>query len=400
MINLLSRILSSFLVSLCLVVTSSVHAEEKQYFLTQDTYEQLTKAQQAMAEEDYVTTRKLLNGLLAEVEASYDKAVVYQNLAYLYSSTDNYPKAIEYFKSALASKALPAKVEHNLLYNLGQLQLAEQQYKPGIANIEKWLKAETNPANSSYVLLASAYYQLKNYKKVVSYISQAIKNDKKADESWYQMLLSAHISLKQYKSATNVLEVLIARHPHKKQYWQQLSYLYFEQNKETRAVAVSALVETLELGDSQTVLNLADMYRYLHIPIKAAQLLEKSMDKGVIDRSFEHLEKLADSWLAAREADKAAAVLTEMTSLDATGNTDLKLGRVFVGIEDWQKAIQPLSTSLDKLAKPEQGLPRLLLGTAYFYLNKPEQAEKMFKQVLQYKEFRVQANQWLTHLAQ
>ena len=384
-----------------LLVANSAYADEKEFLLKQATYDQLSKAQQALTDEKYGETREILDALLVKVEkGSYDQAVVYQNLAYLYASVESFEKAIEYFNAALALKALPPKVEHNLLFNLGQLQLAEQQYKPGIANIEKWLKAEPKPANSSYVLLASAYYQLKNYKQVVTYISQAIKNDKKADESWFQMLLSAHISLKHYKAATKVLEVLITRYPYKKQYWQQLSYLYFEQNKETRAVAVSALVEKLALGDAQTVLNLVDMYRYLHIPYKAAQLLEQSIEKGVIDSRFEYLEKIADSWLAAREADKAAAVLIKMTAMDETGNTDLKLGRVFIGTEQWQQAIEPLTNSLAKQAKSEQGLPSLLLGTAYFYLNKPEQAEKMFKQALQYKEFRVQANQWLTHLAQ
>lgn len=399
MINM-SRIITLLMASL-LLVNGQVFAEEKKYLLQQKTYEQLVKAQELMAAEDYTAAQKQFTTLAANVEqGSYDQAVVYQNLAYLFSTMDNYPKAINYFKSALELKALPEKVEHNLLYNLGQLQLAEQQYKAGIANIEKWLKAEPKPPNNSYVLLASAYYQLKSYKKVVSYISTAIKNDKSPDESWYQMLLSAHLSLKQFKSAINVLEVLLARYPYKKQYWQQLSYLYFEQDKETRAIAISALIEKLELGDAKTILNLADMYRYLHIPYKAAQLLEQGMDKGTLENSFEHLEKLADAWLAAREADKAAAVLTEMSKLDTSGKTDLKLGRVYVGAEQWQQAIAPITKSLEKLPKQEKGLPSLLLGTAYFYLNKFELAEKMFKQTLQYKEYRVQANQWLTHLAQ
>jgi tetratricopeptide (TPR) repeat protein len=324
---------------------------------------------------------------------------VFQNLAYLYASSDQFSTAIKYFELALNSKALPSDVEHNLLFNLGQLQLAEKKYKQGIANVEKWLKNEPNPNNDSYVLLASAYYQIKQYKQVVNYISKAIKKAKKADESWYQMLLSAHLELKQFNAAIKVLETLITRSPQNTQYWQQLSYLYFQQNKETRAVAVSALVEKLALGDRQTVLNLVDMYRYLHIPYKAASLLMESIDNGVVDKNFKNLESLADSWLAAREVENAIDVLTDMTALDESGETDLKLGRVFVGIEQWQQAIAPLTNSLEKLAPTEQGLPHLLLGTAYFYLNKPEQAEKMFKQTLQYKDYRLQAHQWLTLLS-
>jgi len=393
------------IITLCLAsslfIASAAYAEEKQFLLKQATYNELAKAQQALEAEDYGKTREVLDALLAKVEkGSYDQAVVYQNLAYLYASVESFAEAIKYFQAALALDVLPADVTHNLLFNLGQLQLADEQYKPGIANIEKWLKAEPKPSNDTYVLLASAYYQIKSYKKVITYISKAIKNDKSPSESWYQMQLAAHFELKQFKSAIKVLEVLVSQYPYKKKYWQQLSYLYFDQNKEMRAVAVSALAEKLALTDKQSVMNLANMYRYLHIPYKAAQLLEQYFEKGVIKRDFDNLEKLADSWLAAREVDKAAAVLTEMTSLDKTGETDLKLGRVFTSSENWQQALSPLQNSLEKLPKPQRGLPVLLLGTAYFYLNKTEQAEKMFEQALQYKEFRVQANQWLTHLAQ
>jgi tetratricopeptide (TPR) repeat protein len=400
MIKAMLRIIT-FCVASSLLLTSSAYAQEKQFLLKQATYDELTKAQQALEAEDYSKARAVLDALLVKVEkGSYDQAVIYQNLAYLYASNERFADAIKYFQAAMALDALPADVTHNLLFNLGQLQLAEQQYKPGIANIEKWLNAEPKPANDSYVLLASAYYQIKNYKQVISYISKAIKNDKSPVESWYQLLLAAHFELKQYKSAIKVLEIMVTRYPYKKQYWQQLSYLYFDQNKEMRAIAVSALAEKLALTDKQSVMNLANMYRYLQIPYKAAQLLEQYFDKGVIKRDFENLEKLADSWLAARELDKATAVLSEMAKNDTSGATDLKLARVFTGSENWQKAVAPLSNSLEKLPKQERGLPILLLGTAYYYLNKTEQAEKMFEQALQYKEFRVQANQWLTHLAQ
>ncbi len=390
------------IIAICLLLVSGyVVAEEKKYLLSQSTYEQLTIAQDAMAEDNYSIAHKQLTTLASKVESgSYDQAVVLQTLGYLYISLDDYEKAITYFNSALKLAALPSKVEHDLRYNLGQLQLASQQYKVGIENIELWLKDESSPRNETYVLLASAYYQLNSYKKVVSYISKAIKNDKSPDESWYQMLLSAHISLKQNKSAIKVLEVLIGQYPYKKQYWQQLTYLYLDQKQELRATAVSALVEKLALGDDKTVLNLADMYRYLYIPYKSGQVLEKALNEGVLESNFDNLQKLADSWLAARDADKAVAVLGQMAELDPTGETDLKLGRVYIGTERWQQAITPINASLEKLPKSEQGLSHLLLGTAYFYLNQPAQAEKMFKKALNDKEHRVQASQWLNHLAQ
>lgn len=387
------------LIMLLLTMSGVSVAEEKQYLLTEATYKSLEAAQNLLAEEQYKAAEKQLKSLLGKVKPdSYDQAVVLQTIGYLYSSTEDYKKAATYFGQAIALNALPPKVVHNLEYNLAQLLLASEQYKKGIQLLEKWLKKEASPPNSAYVLLASAHYRVKNYKKVVTAISTAIKRDKSPQEAWYQVLLAAHLELKQYKSAINVLETLITRYPYKKSYWDQLASLYYQQKKSFATLAVRSLAKRLELGDNKTLLSLVDMYRFLHIPFKAAEMLQKGIDDGVVEADYKNLTTLADSWLAAREFEVAAEVLAKVVSLDDSGQSDLKLGRVRVTLEQWDKAITPLQNSLTKLATDKQGEPSLLLGMALFHQGKLQQAEKMFSQAISYKQQRNQAGQWLRHL--
>ena len=392
-------LLPLLLLVLNLGLLPSVQAQDDEYLLTEKTYNALNEAQEMMANEQYRQAEQRLTQLLGQTEAgSYGRAVVQQTIGYLYSEQQQYDKAATAFGKALDAEALPDDVTHNLRYNLAQILIADGQYQRGIGLMESWLANEAKPRNSVYVLLASAYYRLENYSKVVEHIRTAIKNDPDPKEDWYRMQLSAHMSLRQYKSAINVLEILIPRYPHRKVYWDQLAALYQEQDKEFTSLAVRMLADRLDLGDAETLVNLADMYRYLRVPYKSGKLLQKAMDDGVIRSDFKHLQKLADSWMAARENERAAETLSRMLSMDSSGKTHLRLGQVYVSMEQWQQAIEVLQQALQRLEGDQQGRAHLLMGTSHFYLDQLEQAKAAFGRAIAYQSLSSQAGQWLRHI--
>lgn len=388
------------LLTLLLAASMTIAQQDSQYLLTEKTYKALKTAGQLMAADNNVEAETKLKALLAKTaQDSYERAVVQQTLGYLYSSQQDYKKASNVFQQALDSNALPKKVAHNLQYNLAQLLTADEQYNKGISLLEQWLQAEPSPPNSAYVLLASAHYRAQNYKQTVHYMQIAIHNDKDAKQAWRQLLLAAHLELKQYKSAIKILETLIAAYPYQKTYWTQLSGLYLQQNKEFAALAVKLLAQRLDLVDGTTLVRLADMYRYLHIPYKSAQLLTNSLDKGIIASDKENLNRLADSWLAAKEGQKAAQVLQQIIALDDSGEADLKYGRVLFELEQYKKAIEPLSNSVQKLADGKRGVASLLLGMAQFHIGDLTKAKAQFIAATAFENERNQASQWLRYIA-
>lgn len=382
----------------CLALPLTSMAEDE-YLLSEATYKSLNAAQEKMEQQQYRQAEADLKKLVGETDAgSYERAVVLQTLGYLYSETEEYKLAAEQFEYALGLNALPEDVTHNLRYNLAQLLISDGAYQKGIDLLTQWLNKESQANSSAYVLLATAYYQINQFTNAVEAIRTAIQRDNSPKENWYRLQLSAHMEMQQYNHAINVLEILIERFPINKTYWDQLAALYAQQDKRLTSLAVQMLAKRLNLGEKDTVLRLANMYRYLNIPYKSAQLLQKSMDDGVIERNFKNLESLADSWLAARENENATQVLARMQSMDSSGETDLKLARVFISMEQWDEAAGPLQQSLEKLPEAKRGQAWMLSGMVNYHLGNIQQSEQHLNRALAYTEVRNQASQWLRHL--
>lgn len=386
---------------LMLLSCQQIVKAQDQYLLTEKTYKLLTAAQELMAADDYSKAESQLLALLKLTKSgSYDRAVVQQTLAYVYSSTERYGKATTQFEQALNSGALPEQVSHNLRYNLAQLYIAEQRYQSGLQLLKQWIAKEPSPPNSAHILMASAYYYINDFKGAISHLKIAIKQSAKPEEAWYQLLLSAHIEAKQYRSAIKVLEVLISDFPYQENYWLQLSALYLQDKKEVSALAVKALMQQIELKDSRVLLSLVDMYRYLHIPNKAAVLLDKGMTDGIIAKNQKYLTRLADCWIAARESEKAAEVLAVVARLDNSGKADLKYGRVLFNLQQWSKSAAALSQSLKELSGKDVGTAFLWLAKTQYYLGDYNKAKSLFNQSVKYKRERQQAQHWIQYIEQ
>ena len=381
--------------------TLSMAKDKGEYLLTEKTYKALTAAQELMSGERYSKAEVQLLALLKKTRTgSYDQAVVQQTLGYVYSSKEQYRKARAEFQQALDSGALPEQVSHGLRYNLGQLLLVEEEYREGVKVLEQWLKAEPSPPNSAHVLIASAYYELNNFSQTVQHMNIAVRNEKLPPENWYQLLLAAHMELKQYAAGIKVLEKLIVRYPQKELYWQQLASLYAQQNKHVSVLAVQVLAQRLELSDRHVLVRLSKLYRYLNIPYKAAQLLDKGMQDGVIVKNQKNLNRLADSWLAAREKEKAVVVLKRVAKRDSTGESDLKYGRVLFDLEQWQGASVAFDNSLQKLTGKSRGMATLMAGLAQFHLGHLKRAQVLLNKATAYQREQQQALYWLNYVEQ
>jgi len=390
------------LVLILLCVSSLTSAQDKgQYLLTESTYKALTAAQELMTAEQYSKAEVALLGLLTKTRAgSYDQAVVQQTLGYVYSAKSQYKQARTQFQQALDTEALPEPVSHSLRYNLGQLLLAEERYREGISVLEQWFSNEPTPPNSAHVLIGSAYYQLDQFSQVVKHMTIAVRNESNPPENWYQLLLAGHMELKQYSASIKVLEKLIVRYPKKAPYWQQLAALYAQLNKQTTALAVQVLAQRLDLSDGEVVVRLADMYRYLNIPYKSAQLLAKGMREGNVVENQRNLNRLADSWLAAREKDNAAAVLKRLVKRDTSGEAGLKYARVLFDLTQWQAASDAFESSLQKLSGKRRGAAYLMAGLSQFHLDHFEQAQALLMKAAKFQGEKQQAVYWLNYIDQ
>ncbi|WP_430008926.1 tetratricopeptide repeat protein [Methylophaga lonarensis] len=385
-----------------LIVFLGLHtvAAAEQYLLTESTYRVLSAAQEKMEAQQYTQAERDLQALLRDISSgSYDAAVVRQTLGYLYSETGDYARAASTFREALASEALPPDVNHNLRFNLAQLLIAADNYREGIAELERWMQNEASPSDNAYLLLATAYYRLPDYQKSIDTIRILINRTSQPKEEWYRLQLASHMELNQYRAATSLLETMVSRYPYQKNYWDQLAALYMQQEQQFRSLAVHSLTMRMDLGDANTLQRIIDMYRYLGIPYKAARMLEQAMADGVIARNFEQQKRLADSWLAARELGRAIEVLSSIATQDQTGETGFQLARLQINEERWTDALATLQ-QVEPMLESERLRGELLLlkGMAYFNLGDYLQARTQFSQAVAFERQRNQAGQWLRHV--
>ena len=380
---------------LALGLSVSVQAQT----LSEITYKRLTKIHELIGEENYSEALQRLDKLVSSVKRDdYEHAMVLQTYGFIYAQRGDYPKAAEYFQRAIDLEALPPNQVAQMKYSLGQFHIATEQYRKGIKVLEEYF-ATTDQAipPEARVLLATAYAQIKQYRKALPPLTQAIRESEDPKESWYQLKLALHYEQKDYSNSAKTLLEMVAKFPIKKEYWKQLSGIFMELRKDRDALAILALADRQGLLDEGKELkNLTNLFLYLDIPYKAAKTLDEAIRAGVVEADEETLEVLANSWLGARETERAIDVLERVAKITDDGELVLRLAYLYVEREDWRKVIPTLEKAR-KLGVKKPGQSALLQGIAATELGSHEQAIKAFSVALKYDSTKKQAQAWLQH---
>jgi tetratricopeptide (TPR) repeat protein len=386
------------------VAAAEVNCEEPREAsgsLSEFTYRRLTRIQEDIAEEKYSDAIEGARKLLPKVERNdYEKALVYQTEAFAWASQEDYKNAIPAFVKAIDLNALPQQQHEQMLNNVGQLYYAVEDRDSALKYLKRYLDETcSDPAPDAYILIASIYVDRKQYRSALPYVDKAIRARKDVPETWYQLKLAIHYEQKQFKQAAEVLVTLIANHPIKEDYWKQLSGVFLEMKDDPESLAVLALAGRQGFLDTEREIeNLANVYLFLEIPYKAAQVLTDGMNAGIVDKTLESLEKLGTAWQMARENAQALSVFAEAAPLAADGRIWHRLGQIYIDDENWPKAEEALKNALAKGVN-DRGETQLLVGVAAWNQGKTDQARSAFLAARNDSATKSQAQAWLAHLA-
>ena len=283
---------------LCITCLVQAKGEDKQYLLSKETYDLLNVARVAMEENSYHTVVKELNVYLDKDNIKpYDAAIINQTLGYAYNALENYKLSIESFVKSVRTNALPDKVTHELTYIIAQLYIHSEKYSEGLSYLEEWFEKETNPSAEAHLLTASAYYQINQFKKLIPHAKSAIEKSDTPQQSWYELLITGYFGTKMFRDAASLLEIMINKYPDNDSYWLQLVAVYQQNKQEKKALAISELAYEKDILKGDDIIQLAQTYLYLQLPLKAAIILNSELDNGKIDSSKANIELLSNSWL-------------------------------------------------------------------------------------------------------
>ncbi|WP_068717400.1 tetratricopeptide repeat protein [Vibrio tritonius] len=371
--------------------------------LSDHTYKVVNSVQRLVALKNYDDALEKLGDARESTSRKYDQAVLLQQTGYIYSMLSNYKQAIHYFDLSLKTDGLPVSVAQQVRYGLGQLYLAEEQYRQSIKTLEQWFKVNQStdepPQATVYVTLASAYAQIEDYKHVIKPMKTAISMTKEPNENWYLLLMASYHELKQYRNMIGVLETLTQKYPNKKQYWMQLSGAYMEIGKEKDAL--SALEMPYQLGmltKAPEIMRLVNFEAYMGIPYRAASILDKALQENNVERSVETLDTLANFYHQAKDLHKAIQVYEASYRLKPSVDKQSKISKLMLQDKDYVELIKFTSQPAKDADFNDKAELSYLRGMAYFELKQHKQALQAMQSAAKSNEVKSMAVAWIQYL--
>lgn len=367
-------------------------------------WKQLNAIYEKVSAEQYHEAREdLLNLLRRAGQDSYLAAILNQALAQVEWSLGNYDDALEYFERAVELDTLPDRAHFALMRQIAQLYYMEERYDEALERLDLWF-CKSPPEQvtfAAYVLQASIHARKEDYAAALMAIDKAISMAEDPKEPWFQLKLAAHYELEQFTQAAATLETMIARWPERKIYWTQLSQIYVRLEQDDRALAIQALAYRNGLLDQQAdLLYLSSLYSYAAVPYKAAEVMQKGIETGVVEPSSHHWTAVAESWYAAEELERSLLAYEHAGRMADDGDTDLRRGYILVDLERWPDALESLDRALRKggLDQRKTAEAHLLRGMAQFSLGNLEKAKSDWARATRHDNTREAARQWINHL--
>ena len=412
MMRLLTGKTLLLLMTLALVMPAYVVAQESECgqergktpgALDEATWKRLNDIYEDVGEEEYDSAFNKLEKLNSRARSDYVKAVIAQALAQVEWSRGNFDTALVNFELAVKLDALPDQTHFALMYQIAQLYYMNERFDEALNRLALWMcKVPPEKLTAlAYILEASIYAQKEDWKNVVPAIDTAVSMSEDPEETWFQLKLASHFELEQFPKVAQTLEIMIQNWPEKKVYWIQLSQVYYKLNLETEALSVLALAYRGGMLDKQTdIMYLSSLYSNADIPYKAANVLQKGIEDGVVQVSKRHWAIVADGWFAAEEMEKALLAYEEAGKAADDGELDLRRAYILVDMERWGEAAEAISAALEKdgFNDRKTGEAYVLQGMSKFNLGNYSKASTAWGRASKYPKTKKSAQQWMNHM--
>jgi tetratricopeptide (TPR) repeat protein len=196
-----------------------------------------------------------------------------------------------------------------------------------------------------------------------------------------------------------LLKRLVMADPSKKNYWVQLSAVNRQLERYDDSLAVLEIANMAGLLTTDSDLRpLTDLEAFVGIPYRAATNLEKFIAKGSIKSDEKAYERLAFSWIEARDYKKAVAPLQKAGEMHENGDTFVRLAEVQLQRQEWAGAADALQKALAKGGLKDTGNTQLLMGIALYSNKQPKEARNWFERAAQHDKQKTQAQAWIKHI--
>ena len=374
--------------------------------ISQFTYGFLKRINEYIDDENYEEAQRDLDIFVRRYflnEQSYERSLINQLYGNFYAVQGKYEEAIPWFVKSLKFKKIPLVTGLQVRRNLAQCYFQNSNYLGTIKILEEYkaisIKRGLLFAPTDRVMLGISYFKDDKYEKAYINISEANQLSTTYKEDWLGYELSLAIQLKKYAEAIETAQLLIFVNPDKKEYWKQLSGLYYTQDADNESLAGLELAyEQNTLTKEKEYLDLSRYYLYKNLPQKAIKTIRYGIDTGIVSESKKNYELLADSYFILKDRAKGIQYLEESLQLESDPNTAFKIGRFAFEEEDWNTAFKYLQEAKKLKYNKTPGRLDILMGIALYELGNYPKSRIFFNNALEFDESKISAEGWLSYL--
>ena len=334
--------------------------------------------------------------------SKYERAVVYQFMGFIFVQQDKIDDAIKVFKQVVDLNVLSNSQHQSTQFNLASLYGSQEKWDLAIETLMKFYMFEKEPVAESYIMAGIAYFQKGQPLEALPYIHIANEKATKPKETWLQLELAILFINKRYEEAIDVVKKLSTYWPEKEKYWETMAGTYMEMQKDANALAALSLgYKNNAISKAETLENLARLNLYLEIPYQAATLIVKNIQDGNIENSEKNLRLLLGAWTAAREFNKAIAVIDILAPTTGEGKLYIQKAMLLNENGDWEGVKDATEKALYDEELENKGDVFILRGMAETELGYYDQAIESFTQAMEIgtETNKKNAEAWIDYVA-
>jgi hypothetical protein len=346
---------------------------------------EMTEAQKDLQKGQWADALKNLEAAEAKSPlTAFDKKTIYQFKGFANVKLNNLKAAQPEFEKALATGAATPEETASITRTLFGIAASTNQFQKTIDYGKTMVDAGTATPND-LTIIAQSFYQLKDCKNSGAWSDKAIAATRKAGEAPKENLYLFKLQCASDAGDNAAMDVVLGdliRLTNKTNYWNTLLRIERQDEREDHNTLMiyRIMYNTNSMNADTDYIEMSQLLADAALPGEAAAILDKAMTTGIVkDEHKERTTRLLNSLKSRGEADRKGLAQEEAeANKSAAGELDVKLGEVYYGFGDYQKAADAINSGLKKGQIKHQDEAYVYLGLANVQLKNNADAKKAF----------------------
>jgi len=367
--------------------TASADDKKKQE-ISRTIAKEMTAAQKAMQSQQWQEAIKNLEAAATKSGlTAFDQEKIHYFEGVSYIRLNNLKAAQAEFEKATATGAAPPEDTAQITKILFQISASTGQYQKTIDFGKQLVDSGTGTAENM-LIISQSYYQLKDCKDAVIWADKGIAAARKAGETPKENFFLFKLqcaSDSQDNTAMDPVLIDLIKLNNKTTYWNSLLRIERQEERDDHNLLMiyRIMYNTQAMKEDTDFIEMAQLLGDAALPGEAATVLNKAMSSGVVkDEHKERTQRLLNSLQGRADADKKGlAQLDAEAAKNPAGELSIKLGEVYYGFGDYQKAVDAINQGLQKGQVKHADEAYVYLGLSQAQLKNSAEAKKAFAQL-------------------